>query len=267
MVIIGKSLTALGGGLKPEITVTTKAGALLNLHYKDSSIILQSYQLGESETQHTFVVNVSETAYVVEDVTNSASVEVLVDAVAQYSVEIEYVTWLYKDGDECEDTSGGWSKISASGRPDASITKNNTNISWTIVNNALLRIATNNQIDLTNYTKLVFQCAQTVSGTVGGTAFIHGACSNPTAPTVSMSNEGTVAYKDPMLNVSYELTNVEVDISEISGSYYPYVRIDITPGASLTVNGVLYKVWNKEGEHLCHFLNLILVCRATSRKP
>ena len=42
--IIGKSLTALGGGgLKPEIRVTAKAGALLNLHYKDSTIILQSY--------------------------------------------------------------------------------------------------------------------------------------------------------------------------------------------------------------------------------
>ena len=89
--IIGKSLTALGGGgLKPEIRVTAKAGALLNLHYKDSSIILQSYQLGASETTHTFVVSVSETAYLVEDVTNSASVEVLVDAVAVFDVKIPY---------------------------------------------------------------------------------------------------------------------------------------------------------------------------------
>ena len=71
-----------------EIRVTAKAGALLNLHYKDSSIILQSYQLGASETTHTFVVSVSEIAYVVEDVTNGVSVEVLVDVVAQYSVVI-----------------------------------------------------------------------------------------------------------------------------------------------------------------------------------
>lgn len=107
--IIGKSLTALGGGgLKPEIHVTAKAGALLNLHYRDSSIILQSYQLGAEETQHTFVVSVSETAYVVEDVTNSASVEVLVDVVAQYSVDITHILWLYKDGDECEDVTGGY---------------------------------------------------------------------------------------------------------------------------------------------------------------
>ena len=86
--IVGKSLTALGGGgLKPEIIVTAQAGAALNLHYRDSSIILQSYQLGAEETQHTFTVNVSETPYVVEDATNGTSVEVLVNAVAQYNVE------------------------------------------------------------------------------------------------------------------------------------------------------------------------------------
>ena len=112
--IIGKSLTALGGGgLKPEITVTAKAGALLNLHYKDSSIILQSYQLGADETQHTFVVSVSETAYVVEDVTNGKSVEVLADAVAVFDVVIDYIPngalfWL---GDRRTELSGGWTTI------------------------------------------------------------------------------------------------------------------------------------------------------------
>lgn len=89
--IIGKSLTAFGGGgLKPEIRVTAKAGALLNLYYKGSSIILQSYQLGAEETQHTFVVSVSETAYVVDDETNGENVEVLVDAVAVFNVEVVY---------------------------------------------------------------------------------------------------------------------------------------------------------------------------------
>lgn len=110
MIIIGKSLTALGGGgLKPEITVTSKAGALLNLHYKGSSIILQTYQLGEAETQHTFVVGVSETAYVIEDATNGETVEALVDSVAQYRVEISY--WhgeLFYLGDEYTNITGGY---------------------------------------------------------------------------------------------------------------------------------------------------------------
>ena len=86
--IVGKSLTALGGGgLKPEIIVTAQAGAALNLHYRGSSIILQSYQLGAEETQHTFTVNLSETPYVVADTTNRARAEVPASAVAHYNVE------------------------------------------------------------------------------------------------------------------------------------------------------------------------------------
>ena len=105
----------VASGLQSKIRVTAKAGALLNLHYKDSSIILQSYQLGASETTHTFVVNVSETAYVVEDVANSASVEVLVDTVGVFKAEIQYTLWLYRAGDPCKDITGGWAKVSTKG--------------------------------------------------------------------------------------------------------------------------------------------------------
>ena len=89
--IIGKSLTAVvSGGLEPEIRVTALAGALLNLRLKNSSIILQSYQLGASETQHTFIVNMSDTAYIIEDVTNGISVEVLVNTVSLFNAQIQY---------------------------------------------------------------------------------------------------------------------------------------------------------------------------------
>ena len=157
--IIGKSLTALGGGgLKPEIRVTAKAGALLNLHFKNSSIILQSYQLGASETTHTFVVNVSETAYVVEDVTNGASVEVLVDAVSVFEAEIQYTLWLYRDGDECEDITGGWT-INGYAPSDSkfivnqAFTKNENNMSSTSPTTSLYFniIGTSEIIDTSGY--------------------------------------------------------------------------------------------------------------------
>ena len=90
MSIIGNPIMA-GAQPKASINVTAKAGALLNLHYKDSSIILQSYQLGASETQHTFKVKVSETAYVIEDANEVSSVIVLVDSVASFNVEVFYV--------------------------------------------------------------------------------------------------------------------------------------------------------------------------------
>ena len=157
--IIGKSITALGGGgLEPEIRVTAKAGALLNLHYKDSSIILQSYQLGAEETQHTFVVSVSETAYVVDDVTNIGIVEVLVDSVALFDVEILYTLWIYKDGDGCDEVTGGWAvnDVCSSGRPlTGTATLNDSGTQY--VDNpgySDSSLRTKNKINLSNYSKI-----------------------------------------------------------------------------------------------------------------
>ena len=152
--IIGKSLTALGGGgLKPEIRVTAKAGALLNLHYKDSSIILQSYQLGAEETQHTFVVDVSETVYVVEDATNGKSVEVLVDAVAVFNVEIVYKLEILSANDLHEDITGGYTYTSGWGLSFASdgslyVTRNG---SWGT------NPTTNKSFDLSKYSKMHYK--------------------------------------------------------------------------------------------------------------
>lgn len=155
--IIGKSITALGcGGLKPEIRVTAKAGALLNLHYKDSSIILQSYQLGAEETQHTFVVSLSETAYMVEDATNTGSVEVLVDAVAVFEAEIEYVLWLYKDGNPYEDITGGWifdSTHNVWGEYESSGFIDNDCLRFYNNDTGVYTLMTANAIDITNYSK------------------------------------------------------------------------------------------------------------------
>lgn len=163
--IIGKSLTALGGGgLKPEIIVTAKAGALLNMHYKDSSIILQSYQLGAEETQHTFVVSVSETAYVVEDATNIASVEVLADAVSQYSVQIQYVLWLYKDGDECEDVTGGYSYKKGSSNSEGGLLKNADNLTYYTNNGGNSFVLTANEIPFSDYSFLCGEIDISISG-------------------------------------------------------------------------------------------------------
>lgn len=107
MSIIGNPIMA-GKSLKAFINVTAKADALLNLHYKDSSIILQSYQLRSSETQHAFNVDVSDTAYVIEDATNGKSVEVLVDVFAVFNVKIFYGTYLFQRGDQCNSFTGGW---------------------------------------------------------------------------------------------------------------------------------------------------------------
>lgn len=98
-----------GKGLLPEIIVTAPSGSTLDL--MQGSVVLQTYALSSTETQHTFIVK-SIGTYTVRGTSgsDSASVEVVVDVVGQYSCTIEYRSqlYLYNLGDECEDVSGGW---------------------------------------------------------------------------------------------------------------------------------------------------------------
>lgn len=81
------------GGLKPELTVTAPSGSTIDL--LQNSIIVDTYTLGASETEHTFVVNVG--TYTVrgtlEGQTKSETVSI--DMVAQYSIEIRYFDPLF----------------------------------------------------------------------------------------------------------------------------------------------------------------------------
>lgn len=196
--IIGKSLTALGGGgLKPEIIVAAKAGGLLNLRYKDSAIILQSYQLGADETSHVFTVNISETAYVVEDVLNNgAYVEVLVNATAQYNVKIEYKLWLYKDGNEYTATTGGWITQGSNG----SLTKNSDHMVLTYLYQLYGAKTQNTSIPNSGYNTLHALVRSTVGG---GNAYIG-----------FYPNDKSGLYLQLSATSSY--TEVTLDVSSVS---------------------------------------------------
>lgn len=94
------------GGMKPELTVIAPSGSTIDL--LRNGIIIDTYTLGASETEHTFVVKVG--TYTVrwmlgEKVQNK---ELMIDTVGQYSVEFDGKLWLYREGDECEDVTGGW---------------------------------------------------------------------------------------------------------------------------------------------------------------
>ena len=86
MNIIGKAIYAGGsGGMKPEIIVTAEAGSTLTCG-------TQTYTLGASETTHTFTVALGTYIVTATKGSDSATETVLVDTVAQYSVELEYIT-------------------------------------------------------------------------------------------------------------------------------------------------------------------------------
>lgn len=53
------------------------------------------------------------------DGTKTATQDVLVDVITEYEIEMDYKLWLYRDGDECEDVTGGWAvnDCMSTGRP------------------------------------------------------------------------------------------------------------------------------------------------------
>lgn len=80
-----------GKGLLPEIIVTAPSGSTLDL--MQGGVVLQTYTLSSTETQHTFIVKNTGT-YTVRGTSGSdtASVEVVVDVVGIYNISIRFVT-------------------------------------------------------------------------------------------------------------------------------------------------------------------------------
>lgn len=95
-------------GLKPELTVIAPSGSTIDL--LQNGTVVKTYTLGADETEHTFVVKVG--TYTARgtlgDKTNS--VDVAIDTVGQYEVEIKYGTYLFDHGDITA-VSGGWTAI------------------------------------------------------------------------------------------------------------------------------------------------------------
>lgn len=94
--------------LTPEIIVTAPEGSTLDLI--QNGVVLQSYTLSGTETQHTFIVNDIGTYTVIGTLgSKSDSEDVLIETVGQYKVDIDYFDGkLYWYGDECGAVTGGW---------------------------------------------------------------------------------------------------------------------------------------------------------------
>ena len=88
------------------------------------------------------------------DGTETATKTVVVDSAVQYGVEMSSKLWLYRDGDECEDATGGWTSSNSN---YLTIHKNNDNMLITrlYVPTAYYNIAkTSNIINFNGYTKI-----------------------------------------------------------------------------------------------------------------
>ena len=121
----------------------------------------KSYTATWDETaQHFEIVGLSLGTFTVTATNGTKTITetVLIDIVGVYEVEMSFKLWLYRDGDEREDVTGGWSTQFTSTTQGA-IDKGGSSITLTTVNSGTYNIAieTVNRIDksiLSAYSKL-----------------------------------------------------------------------------------------------------------------
>lgn len=228
------------GGLKPELTVTAPSGSTIDI--LQNGIIVDAYTLSASETEHTFIVKVG--AYTVRGTlgTQTKSVEVVIDPVGRYAVEISYILWLYREGDECEDVTGGWSfdgygwEQSQAYQNNKIEVKNADSISanFSDTGYGLSKIGTQKAINTAGYSKL---CCLVDSIKISGYSYSLDLGGN--------YSKVTSAYAGPAFGYAVGTigNNIlcELDISTASEPLYISLGSGANSGAGS--RWIVYKVW------------------------
>lgn len=153
-----------GGGLVPELIVTAPNGSTVTAN----ALTPTSTIVGTTTTDYIFHnIPLATYSVVATKGTQSRTESVTISEVKQYNLSIAYRLYLYNEGDECTDITGGWSEITnyyhVSGskvqiKNFYSITKNTDNIvliaKETGYNNIEHFFYTNNEMDLRGYSSI-----------------------------------------------------------------------------------------------------------------
>ena len=169
------------------------------------------------------------------DGTDTYTQDVLVDVITNYEIEISKKLYLYRDGNECEDITGGWVFCpwpSSSYYANGTMTKNDTSI---LLSSNAVQFAgarPSNKIDLTDYSKIVFIVdSNTKSGKYSYSAL----------DVYSSLSAFGGANRDAYVDISSGQTGIfEVDISSVSGSKYIvcYASADNSSSSTLQFTGM-----------------------------
>lgn len=195
--------------------------------------IVDTYTLGENETEHTFTVDLG--TYTVTGTLGekSKSVDVVIDTVGQYSVQIDYKLWLYREGDECEDVTGGYSKVPiGTTTTNAAATKEAGR--WYLDESMYYpNLISNNKINVTPYSKIYADIESTKSNKWHpwiGVLTARNIDDNYRALFMGIGTHGNEAGANRQI--------VSADIAAVTGDYYI--------GAALTGSGsagYVYSFW------------------------
>lgn len=186
---------------KGTIAVTYPAGSECIVTKGD-----KEYHAIDTEGSAGFCVNAGTwTVTATKEDGSEVSRSISVENGKAYSVVLNFIAYLYNQGDLCEDITGGWVKLN--GPPNTTFNNGNDKLTISItstdVNGGNGRVGPSNAIDLTDMKKLMLSTYAS-----SGAKMYFGVSSDKGSDYVKSVelNSGTADY--------------ELDVSELSGAHY-----------------------------------------------
>lgn len=165
---------------------------------------------------------------------DTATQDVLVDSAADFEIEMNITKlWLYREGDECEDVTGGW--IASAGSPGTPITEKRDDslyVKFTANNvTTSARFTTANAVDLTDYSKIYFDVEMTQTYPYK-TPFI-----------LLLDGSKEIEVYAPAPSSTVPRTIIEYDVSSLNTAVSPSVKA--YTGGNYYAEITLYNCWLK----------------------
>ena len=177
------------------------------------------------------------------DGTNTATQDVLVDSAMQYDIELSYIPWLYRNGDPCENITGGWTNDDytfttwGSSYTRFQVTQTDEYMDSSATSGYTLA-GTFNAIDLTNYSKVMWEIDNVTGIAGGGYPPTWRLCASPaksfststeTVTEVQVTETGTHTYS--------------IDVSSLSGLFFISFTNNSIAYSGRQLVGHILRVW------------------------
>ena len=216
--MVGETNVSGAGNLRAVIAVTYPEGSVCTCSNGTKTLRARN-----TSGKALFNVTVGEWTVSATDGSQTTSNTVSITAEGQIiNVELKYIPWLYKDGDECVNVTGGWVESYQPGLGGGTFKKENTYLFYDTGATQTADGVTKNKINVTNFDELVVEVTD---------AFF--------TPNLQFSYWAIqlTASIDPIASEVATTTttgnSATLDISSISGDYY----VNVSAG-----NGCQFKV-------------------------
>ena len=193
--IIGDGIMLGAGGESASIVVTAPTGSMVKCT-TPSGIVLTAtetsgtWTFAKLKVYGTYTVSAS-------NGTKTVTKDILVDSAVEYTIKISYALWLYKDGDEFTDMTGGFTvnkvSVGASGTPY--LTKSSTYMTVYTPKYSDCSLVMANTIDVSNYNSLYIEytCSITnIGGCYADSIIEAGVIKKPSPALIDISSSSTL---------------------------------------------------------------------------